>query len=495
VQPAALDDLGAARLVRLRGQIAFDQLRCGDAAHLLTRAARMLEPLDAGLARMTHLDALGAAMWVGERDGPAGIREVARAALAAPVPPGRSGASDLLLDGFGRLVTEGYAAAGPSLRRALELMHAPEPEADDQHPWLRFAAAAGNAIIAAQELWDAEAWGVLSARQEQFVRDTGALRRLQFVLNMRAWVHVAEGDLTRAALSLDEARTIAEATGNPPFAATELILAAARGESQHATELIEAMAREASARALMRFGDFAAYGRGVLYNGQSRHAEALEAIRSAVERDHAGYGPFLVPELVEAAARTGDAASLSFAREWLTNRTAATPSDWSAGIETRLRALVSDGETADAFYRRSIDHLRRTRLRPELARAHLIYGEWLRRQARRSDARGELRKAHQLFTDMGMAAFAERARIELVATGEKVRKRSAETRDELTAQEEQIAVLARDGLSSREIGARLFLSPRTVEWHLGHVFRKLGIRSRRELSRALPTADSERIAG
>jgi DNA-binding CsgD family transcriptional regulator len=491
----ALDDVGRARAMRLRGQIAFDQLRCREAAQLLTSAARLLEPVDASLARMTHLDALGAAMWVGERDAPAGVRDVARAALSAPPPPGRPRASDLLLDGFALLLTEGYAAAAAPLSQALELMRVPGRQVDDDHPWLWFAAAAGNAVIVAQELWDAESWRALSGRQEQFARDTGALRRLQFVLNMLAWVHVLEGDLTRATLLIEEGRVIAEATGNPPISVTELVIAAARGEESRATELIEATSVMARERGLSRFGDFALYGRAVLYNGLARHEEARELTRSAFDRDHAGFGPFLVPELVEAAARTGDTASLSSALSWLTERTSATPSAWSLAIEARIRALMSEGETADALYRRSIDHLERTGIRMELARAHLVYGEWLRRQGRRMDARAQLRTAHEMFAHMGMAAFAERARVDLAATGETVRKRSVETRDELTAQEAQIAALARDGLSSRAIAARLFLSPRTVEWHLGHVFSKLGIRSRRELSRALPNAASEPVSG
>jgi DNA-binding CsgD family transcriptional regulator len=495
VQTETLDNLGRARAMRLRGQIAFDQLRCHEAARLLTEAARILEPLDAGLARMTHLDALGAAMWVGERDGPAGVRNIARAALTAPPPPGRPEASDLLLDGFALLLTEGYAAASASLSLALERMRASGSAADDQHPWLWFAAAAGNAVIVAQELWDAESWHALSARQEQFVRDTGALRRLQFALNMLAWVHVLGGELTRSALLLEEGRMLAEVTGNPPISVSELIVAAWRGEESRATELIEAATRDASARGLSRFGDFAAYGRGVLYNGLARHAEAREVTRSAFERDHAGFGPFLVPELAEAAARTGDTALLTSALDWLTERTAATPTDWSLGIETRIRALMTEGETADVLYRKSIDHLQRTRIRTELARSHLVYGEWLRRRGQRAAARVQLRTAHQMFTDMGMEAFAERARIELVATGEKVRKRTVETRDELSAQERQIAALARDGLSSREIAARMFLSSRTVEWHLGHVFSKLGIRSRRQLSTALQGSESEPIPG
>jgi DNA-binding CsgD family transcriptional regulator/tetratricopeptide (TPR) repeat protein len=495
MQTDALDDLGRARAMRLRGQIAFDQLRCREAARLLTSAARLLEPFDAGLARMTHLDALGAAMWVGHRDAPAGVWDVARAALAAPPPIGRPRASDLLLDGFALLLTEGYTAAAASLSRALELLRAPGPAEDDDHPWLWFAAAAGNAVIVAQELWDAEAWRALSSRQEQFARDSGALRRLQFVLNMLAWVHVLEGDLTRAELLLEEGRMIAQATGNPPISATELLIAASRGEASRATELIEATSQMARERGLSRFGDFAAYGCGVLYNGLARYDEARELTRLAFDRDHAGFGPFLVPELAEAAARTGDTASLSLALDWITERTAATPSHWSLAIEARIRALMSEGETADGFYRQSIEHLERTRIRSELARAHLVYGEWLRRQGRRVDARAQLRTAHEMFTHMGMAAFAERARVDLVATGEKVRRRTVETRDELTAQEAQIAALAREGLSSREIAARLFLSPRTVEWHLGHVFSKLGIRSRRELSRVLPSSDPEPVSG
>jgi DNA-binding CsgD family transcriptional regulator len=359
---------------------------------------------------------------------------------------------------------------------------------DDHGHWLWFAVA-GNAITVAQELWDADAWRALTARHEQFARDSGALVQLQFALNMLAWVHVLAGEFTKSAGLLEEDRMIAEATGNPPISYTEMVVAAWRGHELRAAELIEATMREAPARG--RVACYAAYASAVLNNGLGRHAEARDAARSAFEPDHLGYGPFVVPELAEAAARTGDAALLSSVLEWLTERTSVTRSEWSLGTEARVRALLSDGETAESSYLESIDRLGRTWLRPELARAHLLYGEWLRREGRRVDAREQLRTAHEMLTAIGMEAFAERARRELLATGEKVRKRTVETRDELTPQEEQIARLARDGLSNPEIAARLFLSPRTVEWHLGKVFSKLGITSRMDLYDALPSAHPE----
>jgi DNA-binding CsgD family transcriptional regulator len=314
---------------------------------------------------------------------------------------------------------------------------------------------------------------------------------LQFALNMLAWVHVATGELGRSALALEEDRMIAQATGNPPISYSEMVLAAWRGDEQRTAELIEGFGREATASGRSRVASYASYASSVLHNGLGRHAEARDAARSAFDRDHPGYGPFVVPELAEAAARTGDDASLCSVLEWLTERTRVTRSRWSLGIEARVRALMSEGETADRAYRDSIHHLGRTRLRPELARGHLLYGEWLRREGRRADAREQLRTAHEMLAAIGIEAFAERARRELLATGEKVRKRTVDKRDELTGQERQIAGLARDGLSNPEIGARLFLSSRTVEWHLGKVFAKLGITSRMGLRDALPSPDQE----
>jgi len=247
--------------------------------------------------------------------------------------------------------------------------------------------------------------------------------------------------------------------------------------------------REAPERG--RVACFAAYASAVLHNGLGRHAEARDAARSAFEPDHLGFGPFVVPELAEAAARTGDGALLASVHDWLTQRTRVTRSRWSLGTEARVRALMSEGESAERAYLDALHHLGRTWLRPELARAHLLYGEWLRREGRRVDARAQLRAAHGMLAAMDMVAFAERARRELLATGEKVRKRAVDARDELTGQERQIAGLARDGLSNPEIGARLFLSSRTVEWHLGKVFAKLGITSRMDLRDALPGARQE----
>jgi DNA-binding CsgD family transcriptional regulator len=481
----ALDELGRSRVEVLRGEIAFDQLRVGEAARHLAGAARRLEPVAVSLARKTHLEALGAAMYQGDADG---MRIVAEAALGAPPPPGSPGVSDALLDACAVLVTRGHPAAAAPLRRALELVLARRSATDDPAHWLWFAVA-GNAITISQELWDADSWRAVTARHEQFARDSGALVQLQFGLNMVAWVHVLAGEPTKSMLVLEEERLIAEATGNLPISFTEMVVAAWRGQERRATELIDATLQVTPARG--RVACLAAYASATLHNGLGRHAEALDAARSAFEPDHLGYGPFVVPELAEAAARTGDAALLSSVLEWLAERTRVTRTEWSLATEAQVRALMSEGEPAATAYQEAIDRFGRTWLRPQLARARLLYGEWLRREGRRADAREHLRASHRMLTAIGMEAFAERASRELAATGEKVRKRTIETRDELTPQERQIARLARDGLSNPEIGARLFLSPRTVEWHLKKVFAKLGISSRMGLPDALPSEGAE----
>jgi DNA-binding CsgD family transcriptional regulator len=317
-------------------------------------------------------------------------------------------------------------------------------------------------------------------------RDTGALVRLQFALQFLSSSHLLAGDLAAAARAIEEDRAIAEATGTSPVAYTEMTLAAWRGQEALTSKLIERERRQAKQRGIGRMDHFATYAASVLYNGIARYDAAHDAARRAFEHDHLGYTPFVVPEVAEAASRTGDTALLEAAVEWMSERTSREATDWALGIDARVRALASEGDAAERLYRESIDRLARTRVRVELARAHLLYGEWLRREGRRIDARQQLRIAREALLAMGAEGFAERARHELLATGEKVRKRRDDARDQLTPQEEHIARLARDGRTNPEIGAELFLSPRTVEWHLKKVFTKLGISSRRALRDALP---------
>ena len=484
VEAGPPDAWRTAEVEHLRGQIASVQQRGSDAAGLLLSAARRLEPLDTDAARETHLEALVAAMWAGDLDSPGGVLKAAEAARAAPPGPDPPRAVDVLLDAFAIRLTEGYAAAAPTLTRALELIHAPSVGTDDVGRWLWLVGGRAGAIVAL-ELWDDEAWHALSARQVQVARETGALVHLRLALNYVASTLVFAGELTTATSMIEEDRLIAEATGNPPAGYTEMILAAWRGQEAQASELIEASSQEATAGGPRRFVNAAAYASSVLSNALGRHDAARDAARRAFERDQLAYGPVLVSELAEAASRTGDAALLRTALEWLSERTRTTPTEWVLGIEARVRALLADGEAADGLFRESIERLGRTRVRVELARSHLLYGEWLRRQNRRLDAREQLRTAHDMLDAMGVDAFADRARRELQATGETARRRTAETRDELTAQEAQIARLARDGLSNPEIGARLFISRRTVEYHLHKVFAKLDISSRNQLHRAL----------
>ena len=484
VEAGPPDALRTAEVEHLRGQIALEQQRGSDAARLLLSAATRLEPLDADSARETHLEALVAAMWAGDLESHGGVLEAAEAARAAPPGPDPPRAVDVLLDALAMRLTDGYAAAAPTLTRALELILTPEVGTDDvdRSPWL---AGSRPSSLVAIELWDAESLHLLADRQAQIARDTGALVQLRVALNTVAATHVLAGELTTAALMVEEDRLIAEATGNVPIAYTDMMLAVWRGREAQASELVEAVVREAIARGLGRFVTFATYASSVLYNGLGRHDAARDAARRAFEGDQVGLDPLLLPELAEAASRTGDVALLRAGLERLSERTRVTPTDWALGIEARVRALLSEGDVADDLYRESIDRLGRTRLRVELARGHLLYGEWLRREHRRTDAREQLRTAHDMLDTMGVEAFAERARRELLATGETARKRTVETRDELTAQEAQIARLARDGLSNPEIGGRLFISRRTVEYHLHKVFAKLGISSRNQLHRAL----------
>jgi DNA-binding CsgD family transcriptional regulator len=484
VEAGPLDQLRTAELEHLRGQFALVQRRGSDAVRPLLSAARRLEPFDAALAREMHLEALGTAMWVGDLS-PGWLREATEAARAAPPGPEPPRAVDVLLDALALRLTEGYETAAPTLRRARDVVLALNL-ADDEVGRRLWLVRASASVIVALELWDDESSYTVAGRLTQLARDRGALVHLQFALDYLARAHLSAGDLTTAALMVEENRVIAEATGTPPVVYAEMMLAAWRGQEAPASELIEASSQEATAQGLGRIVDFASCARSVLFNGLGRHDAALDAAWQAFERDQPGLGPDVVPELAEAASRTGDTALLRAALEWLSARTRATPTEWALGIEARVRALLSEGETADRLYQESIERLGRTRVRTELARGHLVYGEWLRRERHRVDAREQLRVAHEMFATMGADAFAQRALRELLATGETVRKRTVDTRDDLTAQEALIARHARDGLSNPEIGTRLFISPQTVKYHLRKVFIKLGISSRIELDRALP---------
>jgi DNA-binding CsgD family transcriptional regulator len=345
--------------------------------------------------------------------------------------------------------------------------------------------------VVALELWDDECAYSLSRRSVETARRTGSLSELALALSARTPVLVFCGDLSAAASTVVETESVEEATGISAAPYGALILAAWRGHERESGELIDVTIREAGARGEGIGLAIAEYTRAVLCNGLGRYDEALLAARSAAEHREVVAENWALSELVEAATRADATSRARDALERMSDKAHATATGWALGIEARSRALVSRGAAAEDAFREAVDRLDRTRIRAELARTHLLYGEWLRREGRRVDAREQLRIAHEMLAGVGMDAFAERARRELQATGEKLRKRTVETRDELTPQERQIAGLARDGLSNPEIGARLFLSPRTVEWHLKKVFTKLRISSRMGLHDALSSPDPE----
>jgi DNA-binding CsgD family transcriptional regulator len=485
LENAQLGPYSTAEAEHLRGQIALEQQQGSDAARLLLSAARRLAPLTAPLAREAHLEALLAAMWAGDLDRPGGVLAAAEAARAAPAAQHPPRAVDVVLDALAIRLTEGYEAGAPPLSRALELLLAQDMGSDEVGRSLWLAASRSTQAIAT-ELWDADAVHTLATRQLEVAREAGALVQLRLALNFLGGSLVHSGELAMAELLFDEDRLVAEATGNQPVRYNDVLVAVWRGKEAKATELLEAARREASARGMGRFVTNLTYLASVLSNALGRYEAAREAAWQAFERDELGFGSLIVPELAEAASRTGDSALLRTALDWLTERAHVTPTEWARGIEARVRALSSDGRAADALFREALERLGRTRLRIELARTHLLYGEWLRREQRRVDARTQLRAAYEMLSTMGVEAFAGRAGRELLATGETVRKRRVETRGDLTAQETQIARLARDGLTNPEIGAQLFISPRTVQYHLRKVFLKLRISSRAELERVLP---------
>jgi DNA-binding CsgD family transcriptional regulator len=476
-----LDALQRARLERLRAQIAFANQRGRDAPPLLLEAARRLEPLDAKMARETYLEAIAAAMFAGRLGIGPDEREVAEAARAASRVQAL-GAAEALLDALVTRFTDGYAASVAPLSRALRAFGEADGDGDRRWLWL--------ACRLAQDLWDDELWHLLATRGVRVARATGALNLLPNAANYLAALNVHSGAFAAAAVLIDEVDTITKATGLPPLQYAAMMLAASRGDQ--AQTLFESARRNATAR-----GEGSGLGQlwwvtALLHNGHGHYGEALAAAQRACEHeDVMAYGWALV-ELIEAGVRGGRPDEAAAALERLSERTRASGTEWALGIEARCRALVSDDES---LYRESIERFARSRAALELARSRLLYGEWLRRENRRTDARELLRAAHESFSQMGAEAFAERARRELLATGETVRRITADTRDALTPQEVQVARLARDGHTNPEIGAQLFISPRTVEYHLRKVYRKLDVNTRKELRDALADTSDGAVLG
>ena len=473
-----LDEFQHARVDLLRAHVTFASGLGSDAPPLLLKAARRLEPFDLELARETYLTAWRAAGMAGHLAGPGVLVEICRAAQALPPPPGTPRPLDLLLDGLALLTTDGRAAATPMLQRAAEALAGIPVE--DVLRWGSVAAGA-SALV-----WDVEGMRAISARQVQLARDAGAIALLPLYLSQLGIASTWMGDFAGSASLVAETDSVAAATGSRIAPFTLMRLRALQEREAEASALIASVIEEAAAEGQGLAAAWAHWAGAVLYNGLARYEEAAAAARHATSDT---FNPWMsmwaLPELVEAAARMGDAELARDALARLAETTQPCGTDPALGIEARCRALLSDGASAGDLYREAIDRLSRTELRPELARAHLLYGEWLRRARRRTDARAQLRTAHDMFDAMGMAAFVERAGRELRVSGEVVRRRTVGTVTMLTVQEACIAQLARDGRTNPEIGAQLFLSARTVEWHLRKIFTKLGIGSRRELQVAL----------
>jgi DNA-binding CsgD family transcriptional regulator len=485
-----LSELDQARVELMQGQLAWVTSRGGDAPLLLVRAAERLAPVEPGLSRATYLDALSAAMFAGLLASPGGgALEVARAADTAPRPLDDPRTPDLLLQGLAANFNEGYAAAVPILRQALAAFGR-GMSVDEELRWLWLT------TLAALHLWDDKPWHVLSEQYVQLARRTGALSELPLALSTRAIMLLFAGDLTTATSLVDEQRAVTEATGGNLAPYSAMALAALAGREDEASALIEGTIADVGARGEGIGIAVAHWANALLHNGLGNYPEAMAAAQQALHHQqypdvrYPGVANWAAAELIEAAALSGMTETAAEAFSWIAAMTGASRTGWALGLEARSRALTSSPDLAEPHFLEAIDLLSGTLVRTELARARLLYGEWLRRQGRRVDAREPLRAAHDMFIAMGAEAFAERARRELAATGEKARKRAVTTMVKLTGREAQVARMASDGLSNPEIGTRLLVSPRTVEYHLGNVFAKLSITSRHDLDRALTRTSS-----
>ncbi|MEV4536706.1 LuxR family transcriptional regulator [Asanoa sp. NPDC049518] len=466
-----LDGLHLARLEHLRAQLMFARGRADEAPALLIEAARHFAPLDGALARETYLEALMATEFAGAAGlrGHQGMRWVAEAARSAPANQRPQDAVDLLLDGLSTLFTQGHATAAPTLRRAVDAGR---------------TADAGlislTSSLVAMELWDATMWQEVLRRHVDGARASGTLSLLPKALDYYASFHVQTGEFATAIALAEEAAAL-DATIRVSAPYTRIVLAAWHGDPAGTGELSQAAIRDTSAdedHGVLRLTQYAA---ALLNNGLGRYTSALGAATRVADGTGLAFASWALAEVVEAAARLEQWEVAQAALRQLSERTKASGTPWALGTEARSRALLSRGPDADDLYRTAIDRLAESGMNAHLARAQLVYGEWLRRNNRRADARRQLQPAHDLFMRIRAKGFGERARNELLATGGTTRKRTPDTTLDLTPQESLIASRARDGQTNQEIGAELFISPRTVEWHLGKVFAKLAIDSRREL--------------
>jgi DNA-binding CsgD family transcriptional regulator len=479
-QTGPLNELQRARADQLAARIATISGAVGDAPRLLLSAAARLAPRDAGLARRAYLDAFMSAMVTGGSGGTS-WHEVGRVARAAPPPSGPRQASDLLLDGLTAQTVEGYEAGLPTLRDALRVL----AEGPEGIPSTATVSILWLACRVAMNLWDDQSFVRIAGRLVAAARATGALQELPGAFGMAATASLLTGDLTTAAAYIEQLDAGLAVTGSIPAPHGRLALAAWQGRAE--PRALGAPDDRIGADRAAGLG-VSAYTTALLCNGLGRYLEAAEAASTISERtDQLGYTLWALPELAEAAARSGNAALAGQAVALLERTTLPSATQWGRGMQARSRALTCDGEQAEELYTEAVTQLGRTRVVPHLARAHLLYGEWLRRCKRRIDARTQLRTANEMFAAMGADGFARRAERELAATGERIRRRDIRPVVELTAQETQIARLVADGRSNPEIAAELFISPRTVEYHLHKIFSKLDITSRGQLARALAT--------
>jgi DNA-binding CsgD family transcriptional regulator len=474
------DALRQARIDLLRAQILFVTGRGDDSPSRLLEAARSLERLDLGLGREAYLAAFSAAVMVGRLTRGAGMIEVAEAVRALPAAPEPPRAPDLLLDGLALLVTEGRAAAAPVLKRAVLAFRRNNLSTEERLRWLWLAG------WIAQDLRDDESWEMLCTEHVQLARRTGAGAVLPIALRSRILQLGLWGELDQAAAITEQPEGISGATAAQLGGCAAVALAALAGREAKTSELAEVTLEDAIDRGEGMGVGISHLTIAFLYNGLGHYQKALAAAESACEYEDLGVTAWALAELIEAAVRSEQRDRATVALDRLADSAHAAGTDWALGVEARSRALMTSGDDAEPLFLEAIARLQRTRVRVELARAHLVYGEWLRRGRRRVDARDHLRTAHDMLDSMGAGAFAERARRELLATGETTRRRAAETRDELTPQEAQIARLASEGLSNPDIGVELFISPRTVKYHLRNVFSKLDITSRHEIGAVLP---------